>query len=94
MTYARLLSDRVSAFSAIADAEKYDHLQLEGIKHRAAAKADYECAAKYVQYNLTDLSVEAIKTARELLVNAPNVCTRLTKSINLGTKVNQYRGLA
>merc|ERR1711871_887225 len=71
MTYARLLSDRVSAFSAIADAEKYDHLQLEGIKaQEAAAKADYERVAKYVQYNLTDLSVEAIKTARELLVNA------------------------
>ena len=51
MTYARLLSDRVSAFSAIADAEKYDH-KLEGIKaQEAAAKADYERAAKYVQYN-------------------------------------------
>merc|ERR1711871_1274140 len=71
MTYARLLGDRVSAFSAIADAEKYDKLQLEGIKaQEAAAKADYERAAKYVQYNLTDLSVEAIKTARELLVNS------------------------
>ena len=43
MTYARLLSDRVSAFSAIADAEKYDHPRLEGIKaQEAAAKADYD----------------------------------------------------
>ena len=71
MTYARLLGDRVAAFSAIADAEKYDKLQLDGIKaQEEAAKADYERAAKYVQYNISDLSVEAIKTARELLVNS------------------------
>jgi hypothetical protein len=72
MSYARLLGDRVASFSAIADAEAFDTLQMAGFKAKeAAAKVVYERAAKYVQQNLSDVTnVDIIRSAREQLVNA------------------------
>merc|ERR1711981_1401378 len=72
MSYARLLGDRVASFSAIADAEAFDTLQMAGLKAKeAAAKVVYERAAKYVQQNLSDVTnVDIIRSAREQLVNA------------------------
>lgn len=71
MSYARLLSDRVTAFSAVMDAENFDKLQVEGLEAKEkAARAVYDRAAKYVQYNLSDASEEMIRTARQQLINA------------------------
>ena len=71
MSYARLLGDRVTAFSAVVDAQNFDHLQMEGLEAKEkAARAAYERAAKYVQYNLSDVSEEMIRTARQQLINA------------------------